>query len=189
MTVTSTDIANEAILLMGGNQDPVTGVAPLFDSSTNGKALRYLYAPCVAMVSRQFAWDFARNTVSLVASGNTPPQPWTYEYVYPANTVQVWQVMPATITDANNPLPTNWTVANNVVSGSQARVIQTDVASAKAVINNNPTEDTWDSDFRAAVVRLLASELAIATAGKPETSKLSLDTGMGFLEIAKTRDS
>lgn len=188
MTTTSTDIANQAIQLIGNNQQPVTGVAPTFDESPAGKALQYLYAPCVAMVQRQFEWDASRNTVSLTLSPNAAPIPWTYEYLYPSNGIQVWQLLPALITDPNNPLPVNWTVANAVVSGSQRRVIHTDLINAKAVYNNNPTEDAWDADFREAVVRFLASELAIAIAGKPETSKLALDSAGIFTGLAKSRD-
>jgi len=186
--VTSNDIANQALQLMGGNQPPVTGLAPTFDNSTAGIALQKLYAPCVATIAKQFEWPFVRSTVNLSLSGNTAPPPWTVEYVYPASAVEVWQLIPGTVLDANNPLPQNWSIGNSLVNGTQTKVIQTTIANAKAVVNNNPSENTWDVLFREAVVRLLASELSVALAGKPETSKLYLESGGVFTNLAETRD-
>lgn len=189
MTVqTSNDVANEAIVLIGDDQPFVNGVAPTFDNSAAGKALQKLYAPCVATVQRQFGWDASRNAVALTASGNTPAMPgWAYEFLYPSNGIEVWQLMPATLTDPNNPLPVNWDVGNNLVSGTQTKVIWTNLQNAQAIYNNNPSENTWDALFRESVVRLLASELAIALAGKPDTSQLLLDSGAAFGNLGEQR--
>lgn len=185
---TSNDVANQAIQLMGNNQPPVSGVSPTWDDSTAGIALQYLYAPCVATVVKQFEYEFARNTVTLSLTGNTAPIPYNYEYQYPAAAVEILQLIPGGyVLDPNNPLPQTWSVANNLVNGVQTRVIQTNLASAKAVINNNPSENAWDAEFREAVVRLLASELAIAIAGKPETSSVLLESGSMFAAISRAR--
>jgi hypothetical protein len=189
VTVTSTDIANQAIQMIGDNQPPVTGVAPTFDSSPAGVALSKIYAPCVQTVGRQFEWDMARSTIALTLSGNAAPFPWTLEYLYPTNGIEVWQLTPASLSDPYNPLPTTWVVANAVVTGAQKRVIHTNLASARAVYNNNPSEDTWDAEFRETVVRLLASELAIAIAGRPETADFLLRSAGSFEKIGEGRDS
>ena len=88
---TATDIVNQALQLMGGNQPPVTGVAPAFDTSVAGVAAAALYYPSVpdggAPVS---SGDFTRATVDLVKTGNAAPFPWSQEYAYPPNAVQVW---------------------------------------------------------------------------------------------------
>lgn len=187
MPVTSNDVANQAIALMGNNQPFVTGNAPAFDNSASGKALQKLYAPCIQTVGRQWQWDMARNTIALTLSGNVAPVPWSLEYSYPTNGIQVWQLMPASLADVNNPLPVNWVVANAVVAGQQQRVIHTDLAIARAVYNNNPNENTWDSGFREAVVRLLASELSMALAGKPDMVESMLQSGAAFENIAEKR--
>lgn len=187
MPVTSNDIANQAINLIGGNQPEVTGVAPTFDNSAAGQALQRLYAPAVETVGRQFGWDFARGVSTLVLSGNTAPPGWLYEYVYPSMGVQIWQLIPATITDANDPLPQNWATGNAVVTGTQTKVIWANLQNARAVFNNNPTEDTWDPLFREAVVRLLASELAIAIAGRPDTATFNIQTGGAFERAGEMR--
>ncbi len=184
---TSTDVANQAIQMIGDNQLPVTGVDPTWDDSAAGVALQKLYGPCVATVGDQFGWDFQRNTASLTLSGNVAPVPWSFEYIYPTNGVDVWQLMPAVIADANNPLPINWNVANTLVGGVQTKVIQTNQASAKAVYNNSPTENTWDPLFREAVARLLASELAMAIAGKPDVAEAYLSSGAAFESLGERR--
>lgn len=189
MTVTATDIANEALMQMGGNTPPITGLPPLFDNSTSGKALRYLYTPCVQFVGRQFGWDFARAAVTLALSGNTAPFGWTYEYLYPTGGVQVWQLTPATIADPFNPAPVNWVVGNAVVGSTQKKVIWSNVASASAYFNNAPTEDTWDAGFRQAVVRLLASELSLAIGGNPQASQVLLQSAGSMEQLAEGRDS
>jgi len=175
--------------MMGGNQKPVTGSAPTFDTTASGIAAKYLYGPCVAFVARQFEWDFSRAYAPLVESGNTPPDNWDFEYIYPASAVQVWQVKPPVLADENDPLPTTWARGNAQVSGVQTSVIWTDVEDAVAVFNNNPTPLVWDPGFRQAVVRLLASEFAIALGGRPDTSKVLLDSSGMMGELAKTRDS
>src|ERR1700677_654651 len=101
MAIDSNAIANQAILLIGDNQPKVVGQAPSFDNSAAGQALQVWYAPTVATVARQFSWDFARKTVALTLTGNTPPNPaWTYEYIYPG-TIELWQLVPPTFTDPN----------------------------------------------------------------------------------------
>jgi hypothetical protein len=187
MPVTSNDIANQALQMVGGNTPAIVGLAPTFDDSTAGKALRWLYDAVVGSVARQFEWDFARKTAALALSGNVAPVPWAFEYAYPAGAAEVWQVMPSTVVDPNDPLPINFVIANNVVSGSQARVVHTNQATAVAVYNANPNENTWDFEFRAAVVDLLARCLALAIEGKPDLSMALLNSGAGFAQLGQSR--
>jgi hypothetical protein len=189
MTITSNDVANQAIMLLGDNQPAITGFAPTFDNSTAGKALQKLYIPCIQTVGRQFAWDMARQTIALTLSGNAAPFPWSLEYLYPTNGIQVWQLHPNALPDVNNPLPYNWVVANAIVSAQQQRVIWTNLASAYATYNNNPNENTWDALFREAVVRLLAAELSTAVAGKPDFAQSYLDSGAAFENIGESREN
>ena len=185
---TSNDVANQALLLVSGaNTPPVTGVAPNFDKSAAGLALQKLYAPCVQTVARQFGWDFARSTVALALSGNAAPFPWAFEYLYPSNGVEVWQLAPPALADPNNPLPVNFEVANAVVATGQARVIHANLANALGVYNNAPVEAAWDSLFREAVVRALASELGMAIFGKPDVAEMYLESGAAFETLGEGR--
>ena len=187
MAVTSQDIANQALQLVGNNMAAVTGQAPSLDNSTAGLALQRLYVPCVRTVGRKFGWDFARNLFTLTLSGNAAPPMWAYEYVYPPFGVEVWQLVPSVISDANNPLPQRWSVGNNLVAAVQTKVLWSNLANALCYYNNNPSEASWDPGFREAVVRLLASELAMAIAGKPDTMQSLETTFAGFDAIAETR--
>lgn len=172
---------------MGDNNTPlVTGTYPNFDNSPLGQAASLLYGPTVAAIGRQFAFDFARSTQALVLSGNTPPPPFALEYIYPPACIELWQIIPVGY-DPNNPLPTTWTVANSIVAGAQVRVIQTNVAGALAVFNNNPLPSAWDSLFTETVVRLLASKFASAIAGRVDMSESLLQSAAGFEGVAQKR--
>jgi len=187
MAVTSNTIANQALALIGDNMPAVAGNAPTFDNSTAGIALQKLYAATVATVARQWGWDLARSIIALTLSGNPAPGEWSFEYLYPANGIEIWQVRPQTLVDANNPLPVNWSVGNAQVGGNQTKVIWTNLATAYATYNNNPNESTWDPLFQEAVVRLLASELAMALTGKPDTAQSLIESGAAFESIGEGR--
>jgi hypothetical protein len=186
MPTTSKDIVNQAIMLVGNNQPLVTAGAPSFDNSAAGIAASQIYAPCVATIQRQFEWDASRNIVSLTLSPNTAPFPWAFEYLYPGNGIEVWQLMPPS-GDPNDPVPIDMLVGNTLVSAVQQRVIWSNLAGAIATYNNNPNEATWDAGFREAVVRLLASELAMAVAGKPDLTQVMLESGGSFGGAATER--
>jgi hypothetical protein len=187
MAVTSNTVANQALALIGDNIPPVQGNAPNFDSSAAGTVLSQLYASCVRTVAKQFSWDFARTSVGLTVSGGSPAPGWSYEYLYPTYAVEIYQIQPVSISDINNPLPQNWMVGNNLVSGSVVKVIWCNLASAKALVDNNPPESIWDAGFQEAVVRLLASELAMALFGRPDTMQQYLESGGSFETIAEAR--
>lgn len=189
MPITSTDIVNEAVQLIGDNQPPVTGSAPNFDASPAGVAAAKLYTPTVQAVGRSFGWDFARNTVALTLSGNPAPNGWLFEYLYPSNGIELWQIQPPITgaTDPNNPLPVNWNVCNALVAAVQTKVIQCSVASALGIYNNAPAESTWDPLFHQAVVRTLSGALAMALEGRPDTAAAMLESGARFEAAAEAR--
>ena len=187
--MTALDIVNAAIQYIGDDQPPVTGSYPTFDDSAAGIAAAALYGSCVSTVARQFGWDFGRNQVALATSGNAAPLGCAYEYLYPSLAVEVQQIVPPAIADPNNPLPQNWSVGSALVSGVPTKVIWSNEQAALAVFTNpqlsNPT--VWDPLFREAVVRLLGSEMAIAVAGKPDTSRDLLESASGFGNAGMTR--
>lgn len=187
MPVTSNDIANQAIQMIGDNQPPVTGVAPTFDTSPAGKALASLYAPCVATVLRSFGWDFARRSFTLALTGGAAPLGYAFEYLYPPFALEIWQLVPPVLGDPNDPLPQTWTVGNTLVATVQTKVIWSSLAGALAILNNNPTESTWDAGVREAVVRMLASELAMAISGRPDTEQALLNSSRAAAAINQAR--
>lgn len=190
INLTSTEVVNQAIMLMGDNQPLVTGtVQSGFDTSPAGIAAAILYTGVVQTVGRQFGWDFSRAIEPLQPTGEVAPWPWQNEYYYPADAIQVWQLTPNNIVDPNNPLPVQFVIGNDVEAGIAKKVIWTNLSNALAVYNNSPPESTWDPGFREAVVRLLASEMAMAIAGRPGTSEGLLQSGGAFETIAEGRDN
>lgn len=189
MALTSTDVVNAAIQEIGDNQPPVTGTAPNFDNSAAGVAAAQLYTKCVQTVARSYGWDFARNNYNLVLSGNAAPVGWAFEYLYPTNGVQVRQLMPAAIADANDPRPVDWNVGNSAVGGVSVKVVWANLANAKALITNQPPESTWDPLFVESVVRLLASEMAMALEGRPDTARDQMAAFGQFEQAGAERDS
>jgi hypothetical protein len=187
MGITSNDVANQSLALIGDNLPPVLGQAPTFDSSAAGQALSRLYLPCYQTVAKQHGWDFARSVFTLALTGNPPPLGWAYEYVYPAAAIEVMQVQPPALADPNNPLPQNWSIGNTTVASVQTKVIWSSLAGAQAIVNNAPSEATWDVGFREAMVRLLASEVAMALYGRPDTAESYLNSGGAFETIAEGR--
>lgn len=123
MTVTAADIVNQAVQLVGGNnnQAPVTGSSPDFDGTPVGVAAGTVYDLCVQTVTRQFGWDFARAIQELTLTGNTAALGFLYEYIFPTNAVELLQVIPPVADiDPNNPLPINWMVSNALGGSTQA---------------------------------------------------------------------
>lgn len=134
MALTAADIANQAMQLVGGNnnQAPITGVPPLFDGSVVGIAAGTVYALCVDTITRQFGWDFARAIQDMSLTGNVAPLGWLFEYIFPTNAVELLQVLPADgVGDPNNPVPINWDVGN-ALGGSVA-------ATGSVTFSSNPS--------------------------------------------------
>src|SRR5262249_38303973 len=100
-----------------------------------------------------------------------------------------WQVRPTVIVDPNYPIPTTWVRANAVVGGTQKSVIQTNVANAMVVYNNNPLPSVWSPTFSDAVVRWLSSAFPMARSGRPETQQNILNSATQMLQQAMTRES
>lgn len=188
MVDTPTTIVNQAINYYGDNQAEVTGTFPNFDDSTAGVVAKNVYGPVVRTVMRQFGWDFGRTYATLALSGNTAPLPWAFEYIYPADGIEIRQITPGALADTNNPDPTNWTVGNALVAGVPTKVIWAEDASAKVVYSNFPPPPLWDAGFRETVVRLLASVMAAGVAGKTDTVQKLMESAGAFENAAETRN-
>jgi hypothetical protein len=179
-------LVNRAIQLFGDDQPPVTGTYPDFDSSPAGVAAAQLYLPCVQTVAKRWGWDYARSVVALVLTGNTAPYGIAYEYAYPTNGIEIGDLFPAA-PDPNNPLPVNHTVGNVMVAGVPTKVIWTNLQNANASMTAQPPPALWDADFAESVVRLLASEMAMAIAGRPQTGSQLIGEADSFATAAEGR--
>lgn len=89
----------------------------LTDNSPQGRVANLNYTPRVKMLIRAANWDFTRGQAILsvwkeaitngVASGNPPPQPWLFSYLYPTDCIKARFVLPTMpVAAAGTPLTT-----------------------------------------------------------------------------------
>lgn len=171
MAISSTQVVNEALGLIGFDGPAVTGASPNFDSSTAGKAAALYYVPAVSAVARMHGWDFARTVQTMALSGNTAPFPWAYEFRYPANCAQFLEIAPPTNADPNNPAPYDKARGTSIIGGIQVSVIWANISPAVGIFTATPVESTWDGLFEADVIRYLASQFAMSNLGKPDAAE------------------
>ena len=192
---TSVDICNEALELTG-DQVRITALGDGTTAFTpTENACGVLYQPTVDLVARQVDPSFARRTASLTLSGAvTPIIPWAYEYLYPSDCLRLRQVRPpasptAGFQDPENPLPIRAALAVDIISAVTTKVILSNQQNAVAVYTSNiPTVDQWDSAFREAVVRRLATPLAMAVAGRPDFSRELLAEAEQYAQLSELMD-
>lgn len=184
---TSQNVANEALALIGYDGFPISAPGPDFDTSVPGAIAHRVYPFAVAACARLTAWSYARTVSSLTLTGNVAKFPWAFEYAFPDNCIDVWQLCPDTLVDQNNPVPIAWARGVNLVASVQASVIWTNINPARAIFNGNPLEPTWDPLFREAVVSYLAAEFAMANLGKPDMAEFYMDKWQKLIPAATAR--
>jgi hypothetical protein len=189
-------VVNRAILLFSGfnNQRPVSGTPSTnFDGTPLGIAAAQAYGSVVQTAGKLFGWDFARQLAQLAPAPQVNPGPFQFEYLYPINGIEVRQVVPqfVLVTGENplNPVPVRWMVGNDTFSGVVRKVIWTSFANAFAYISGQPQESTWDAGFTEVVIRLMASELAMAVGGRPEAGQLEIERMQQMFGLAAMRSA
>ncbi len=190
MTTGSTpaSIVNQSLAQISA-QYTVTGTLPDFDGSAAGIAAGTLYAPTLALLLRQQDYECARNDVVLTAAGIAAPYPWSNVYLYPLDCLKIRSVKPATW-NANDPQAVRWTEMEATISSVQTRVIACNIAGAVLTYTtSNITENELDGILQETFVRTLASELAMALAGRPDFSEKILQVAGGLVGIGAGRDS
>jgi hypothetical protein len=188
------DVCNRAVAQIAEipSITPVTGInPPAGDSIAAANAASLLYQPIYLAILRQFEWDFAKKVAPLVAATAPPLVPWLYQYLYPADCIQFRQVAPPPGTiDPNDPQPLRHAVADDDRGGTAQKVILANQAAALGVYTADVADPTlWDWGFAEAMVRALASALALTLAGRPDFSREKLSEAAQFESIAESRRS
>lgn len=193
--VSSVDICNRALAQIAEipSAQPISSLSPpAGDSLAAANACSILYNPIYLAVLRQYEWDFARLTASLVAWGPefVAPAMWPYAYFYPSDCIQLRQVLPTTLADPYDPQPVRHAVAETGSATGSTKLILTTVSPAYAVYTADIADPTmWDWAFAEAMVRALASALALTLAGRPDFSREKLTEAAQFESIAESRRS
>ncbi|MEO6779420.1 MAG: hypothetical protein ABI196_00610 [Bradyrhizobium sp.] len=191
----SADIVNRALQQIAA-QATVSGGNPTFDGSAAGNAAGILYMPVVKTLLRSQDWEFARREwIGTTVPLSLPPviNPWSFVYDYPADCERLLQVWPAN-PSAFDPQPVRWSVAEIVVTvglgtAPAKGILTNQAAAALTYTSNSVIENGWDSIFAESVVRLLASELAMALGGRPDFSEKMLATAGQLASSGPGKDS
>lgn len=115
-------------------------------------------------------------------TGSGGPDAWTLNVLYNTPGIEGNGYTLA----ADSPATPSGATLTGGTSG-QRKVIWTNIENAQALFTNQPTENLWDALFAETVVRLLASELATALPGKPETSKIAIEQAAQFQKAGEAR--
>lgn len=183
-------ICNRALLALG-NQSQISSLS---EQSPQANALNTLFQSTYEELARTAFWEclhYQQNLTLLAAARGTPenpngttlplpPLPYSYQYAYPVNCLQMRQILPnITAPSAGVPIfsvatgsPLSipgvraipYIVAYNTdANGNPLKVILTNLDNAIGVYTvNQPNPQIWDSSFQAAMVASLAAYLVPA---------------------------
>lgn len=183
-------ICNRALLSLG-NQSQISSLS---ENSPQAAALNTLFQSTYEQLARAAFWGCLRYqqplTLQAAAAGTPenpngttmplPPLPWSYQYGYPSNCLQMRQLLPNIIAPSagvpifsvatGSPLSIPgvrsipYVVAYNTDNnGNPLNVILTNLDTAIGVYTvNQPNPQIWDSSFQAAMVASLAAYLVPA---------------------------
>lgn len=200
------DLCNRALDAVGARAN----ITDLTDQSQQAKACNRIYTSTRDELLSQAWWGFARGVTSgtllksrTAQSWDTtqPEPPWTFEYAYPDDAIQVRYVsgdslpspsVPIFAVDLYGPAPNSparFIIANDIISGSQAAVILTDQPNATICYTRRVTnEDLWPEQFRAAMVFGLAAYLAIPLTGDKKLAQMMAQQAQAKCNDAQVSD-
>jgi len=209
------DVCNLALAEIG-NRSSVSSVFPP-DNSAQAQTAALFFQPKMQMLLRAANWDFARR--QLVAtqlkavmingqvSANPPPQPFLYEYAWPADCLRARFIMPTIPPQAGGvPLTTGQAVAPWAGYTPSTRVpfvVSSDLdnsnppAPIKVILTNLPNAmlvytadlsllpDIWDAQFLAAATATLASYFIQALSRNNEQMNGQIALAKSAIEAAR----
>jgi hypothetical protein len=176
MTVSSTDIGNRALQLLGTR----TNMASLGETSNEAVQVSLAYSPVTNWAFGLSNWNFGRKVAILSVNKGPPPSPagtwsatypqppWLYSYVLPADMLRALYL---TNSDAA-PIagwvgePKRFVLGYDLVSAADAQVLLTNESPAILVYNSvvaNPT--AWPWYFERLAVVALAHTLCMGLTG------------------------
>lgn len=183
-------ICNRSLLALG-NQSQISSLS---ENSPQAAALNTLFQSTYEQLARAAFWGCLRYqqplTLQAAAMGTPenpngtilplPPLPWSYQYQYPNNCLQMRQLLPNIIAPSagvpifsvatGSPLSIPgvrsipYVIATNFdTNGNPLQTILTNLDTAIGVYTiNQPNPQIWDSSFQAAMVASLAAYLVPA---------------------------
>lgn len=164
------DAINAALTALGS----MDRIGNLYDGSIISKKALDIYGQTRDALMIDGDWEFLERNVNSVLlkqapmvylspwTSQYPPQPWIYEYAYPADALKIRSVKPTAVFVPNfDPQPWPYSVDNDNNFTPAQRVILTNVPSAIIVYTGRVTDPTtWDADFTEEFIIELAKKLA-----------------------------
>lgn len=162
------------LLLNGVSWEFVSG-SPVGNQTQIGGTLAFTIATLVNNLNDSVDPDLSVATYSQTANGEmtiTYGTPGPAGNAYTLSADSPYEVSAATLLGG---------------SDTELKVIWANEADAQAVYTSQPNEGIWDALFTQTVIRMLASELQMALAARPETSEAQLKGAMAFAQGADSK--
>lgn len=164
MADTQAEICNLALGAIGISER----IEAITDDNPEADACELAYATVLDKALSKFDWAFARRLVTLTTEAGTPPEPWSYQYQFPAVTTMVRALR---IDDERTSRQSRARIPfTTYTNDSGARVLLTNMPDAKLWYTHRDTNVPIYPEW---FVTYLAWELAAEIAG-PLTSSENL---------------
>jgi hypothetical protein len=162
-----------------------TPVGYIYEGSKAGRVALDVYGQTRDDLLKMKDWPFAARDVTLSANGQTPPNPWPYEYSWPSDCLKVRYVQPLALGVMPNldPRPTLFTDYNDQRTSPPSKAILANISPATLVYTAQVTDPaTWEPGFTEALIDELARRLVVALEGS--TDLLKIGTAQADKDVA-----
>ncbi|MBW9238351.1 hypothetical protein I6U33_13490 [Pseudomonas carnis] len=152
------------------------------EKSKAAELCRVFYAPLRELVLQAFPWPFAESVVALASLGSPAPG-WAYRYRYPANCLQVRDIVQPGF---RRSLTSDLQIPYRIGYDAGGRVIHTDQPEAACRFTFKVEDSTFfDPQFADALAWRLAMDLALPLSSKPDLQQFAAEQYQVALTIAE----
>lgn len=152
------------------------------EKSKAAELCRVFYAPLRELVLQAFPWPFAESIVALASLGSPAPG-WAYRYRYPANCLQVRDIVQPGF---RRSLTSDMQIPYKIGYDAGGRVIHTDQPEAACRFTFKVEDSTFfDPQFADALAWRLAMDLALPLSSKPDLQQFAAQQYQIALTIAE----
>ena len=172
MTTTSIDIANRALILLGGRE-----ITSFMDNTNEAKIAKNLYLSTRDYVLRAYPWASLKKRAALAELADKPISGFLHQYQLPNDSIRVLEVH-----SSGKIRPSDWEVNGDTVL--------TDAKPVSIVyLSGNLPESKYSSQLVQALVYRLASEMAYPMTGNNTAQGNFAALFSQVLDEARTTDS
>lgn len=199
MTITTTDIANRALIQTGSQKR----ISSTNQDSVEAQLISAIYATVVDWCHAVNNWNFARKTLPLTllktvalppgtwSAATSPAPPWKNEFALPNDFIRAMYLTnntPKADASAYIGEPARFVIATDVITGSaQQTVLLTDQTAANLVYTARISDPTlWPAYFERFVVASIAQSMYHSLTGDKELLKYLEQSALNYFSAAET---